>query len=88
MSDDVDMSLTHQNLRGIRVPGWEDINFAELSKRTGNNAKHLRQALTGRQACTTTLLRRVADALDMTVGEVIVKIDLAKAKYRPRLLRK
>ena len=82
------MALTHQNLRGIRVPGWEDINFQELAKRSGFHPQHLRQALSGRQHCSTAVLAKVADALDLTMGELVVKIDIARRRDRARLALK
>jgi transcriptional regulator with XRE-family HTH domain len=61
--------------QGKRVFGWEDVNITLLASDLGVSFRHLLAVLRGQRNCTLSLLQKVAQALNITLTELIQKME-------------
>lgn len=79
---------THGGQQGCRLPGWEQLNAARLAEDLQMSAQHIRQVLTGRTGAGLNTLKTLASCLDLTLDELIERIeraqslDLVRRKHR------
>jgi transcriptional regulator with XRE-family HTH domain len=57
------------------VYGWEDINITLLASDLGISFRHLLAVLRGQRNCTLALLQKVAQALGITLTELIQRME-------------
>jgi hypothetical protein len=68
---------------GKRVPGWEDVNITALAADIRVSFRYLLAVLCGQRNCTLALLQQTAQALGISLVELIERMETA---YRLRCL--
>jgi hypothetical protein len=68
----------HEQIRGARLPGWEDLNVTALALDLGICAQHARQVLTKRAAGKMWLYESIARHLCISVDELLRRINRAR----------
>lgn len=62
---------------GKRTPGWEDLNVTLLADEIGVSFRYLLGVLQGQRNCTLALLQRVAQALGISLNDLINRMEHA-----------
>lgn len=74
----VPFAFQHETLKGVRLPGWETLRVRTLAEHLGVGPQHLNQIMCGRTTASAKLLRRIAAALEITLDELLTRVDKAK----------
>lgn len=86
--DYVPEQYQHDNIKGCRLPGWEDLNTLLLAEDLSMSAQHLRQVLTGRTGATMSMANRIARHLGIGLEELVKRINWSQKVDRDRVERK